>query len=272
MSRQMVEWRLGQRAWLPTRFAAVYRLPSVVPSWHQELWSAVLWAGPGAAVCGRSAAALYGLDRSPPGPIELLLPPNAKHVAPRGVRIRRSEFEVRPREIDGLPVTDPETTLLGVARGVRIDVLDDVLESAFDDGLTTPEKLASAIGRRAGSGPIRRILEGRLPGRPRQRRLEGEFKRLCDTAGLKLVRQVEVRVHGERFFLDFTIDGFRVAVELDGFGKLRTKAGKQAFLTRATKLGLIGWVILHFSWEDVMHRPDYVIATTLEAVTLAKIG
>jgi very-short-patch-repair endonuclease len=186
--------------------------------------------------------------------------------------VRRSDPGTRPRTVDGLPVTDPETTLLGVARSVRIDVLDDVLESAYDDGLTTPDKLEAALGRRAGSGPIRRILEGRAPGRPRQRRLEGEFLRLVQRAGLEVVRQVEVRVNGERFFLDFTIAGVRVAVEVDGFGKLRTKAGKQKFLERSTKLALIGWVILHFSWEDVMYRPEYVMSTIREAVALAKIG
>jgi hypothetical protein len=31
-------------------------------------------------------------------------------------------------------------------------------------------------------------------------------------------------------------------------------------------------VILHFSWQDVMHRPDYVIRTVLEAVALAETG
>ena len=268
----MIDARLAAEAWRATRFPAVYRLPSQRDTWRQRLWSGWLWAPPDSLVGGRAAAALYRLDRCPEGPIELVLPPNAKHAAPKGVIVRRSDPGTRLRTIDGLPVTDPETTLLGVARSVRIDVLDDVLESAFDDGLTTPDKLEAALGRRAGSGPIRRILEGRVPGRPRQRRLEGEFKRLCDRAGLKLVRQVEVRVNGERFFLDFTIDGVRVAVEVDGFGKLRTKAGKQKFLERSTKLALIGWVILHFSWEDVTYRPDYVIATILEAVAMAKIG
>lgn len=268
-SRDMVDWRCTTGAWVPTRFPAVYRLSSHPVTWRQEVWAAWLWAPPDSLVGGRAAAALYRLDRCPEGPLELVLPPNAKHAAPRGVVIRRSDPGTRPRDLDGLRVTDPETTLLGVARGVRIEVLDDVLESAFDDGLTTPEKLEMALGRRAGSGPIRRILEGRAPGRPRQRRLEGEFERLCETAGIALVRQVEVRVKGERFFLDFTVAGVRVAAELDGFGKLRTKAGKQAFLARSTKLALIGWVILHFSWHDVMHRPDYVIATILEAVALA---
>jgi very-short-patch-repair endonuclease len=272
-SRDMIDWRLSVGEWVPTRFTSVYRLPSHPDSWRQRLWGAWLWAPAGSLVGGRAAAALYGLDRCPEGPIELLLPPNAKHATPKGVTVRRSDAGSRPGEIEGLPVTDPETTLLGVARGVRIEVLDDVLESAFDDGLTTPEKLLLTIGRRAGSGPIRRILEGRAPGRPRQRRLEGEFVRLMSRAGIDVDRQIEVRVNGDRFFFDFTIRGRRVAVEVDGFGKLRTKAGKQKFLERSTKLALIGWTILHFSWEDVMHRPDYVIATVLAALGAhAQIG
>jgi very-short-patch-repair endonuclease len=272
ITEEMVRRRRETGALRATRFPSVYRVPSHAVTWRQELWAAHLWAPPGSLIAGRAGAALYRLDRCAEGPIELVVPCTSKHSAPPGVVFRRSDPGTRPRTIDGLPVTDPETTLLGVARSVPIDVLDDVLESAFDDGLTTPEKLEAALGRRAGSGPIRRILDGRVPGRPRQRRLEGEFKRLCERAGLKLVRQVEVRVNGERFFLDFTIDGVRVAVEVDGFGKLRTKSGKQKFLERSTKLALIGWVILHFSWEDVMYRPDYVIATILEAVAIAKIG
>lgn len=272
LTDRMRQERLEAGALVPTRFPAVYRLPSHEVTWRQELWCAQLWSPPDSLIAGRAGAALYRLDRCPEGPIELVVPSTSKHSAPPGVVVRRSDPGTRSRTIEGLPVTDPETTLLGVARSVRIEVLDDVLESAYDDGLTTPEKLEAALGRRAGSGPIRRILEGRAPGRPRQRRLEGEFFRLVQRAGLEVVRQVEVRVNGERFFLDFTIAGVRVAVELDGFGKLRTKAGKQAFLERSTKLALIGWAILHFSWQDVMYRPDYVIATILEAVALAKIG
>jgi very-short-patch-repair endonuclease len=269
VTEEMVRRRRETGALLATRFPGVYRLPSHLETWRQEVWAMWLWAPPDSLVAGRAAAALYTLDRCPEGPLELLVPPHAKHGAPPGVVIRRSDPGARSRVVEGLPVTDPETTLLGVARGVRLEVLEDVLESAFDDGLTTPERLLLGIGRRAGSGPIRRILDGRVPGRPSQKRLEGETKRLARAAGIELERQVEVRVNGERFFFDFTIRGVRVAVEVDGFGKLRTKAGKQKFLERSTKLALIGWTILHFSWEDVMFRPDYVIATIRAAVAAA---
>lgn len=263
---QLRRYRLETGAWHATPYPGVYRLPSHPESWRQNLWAAWLWAPPDSLVAGRAAGALYGLDRCPEGPVDLLLPPHAKHVAPTGVRLLRAEAVGRPREIEGLPVTDPETTLLGVARSVRIEVLDDVLESAFDAGLTTPKKLLLAIGRRAGSGPIRRVLEGRAPGRPRQSVLEGELHRLARAAGLELVRQFEVRVEGDRFFLDFAVPALRLAIEVDGFGKLRTKAGKQRFLERSTRLALLGWTILHFSWEDVMLRPEYVLQAILGAL------
>lgn len=267
-SRDMVEWRLEVGAWQPTRFPSVYRLPSHEATWHQDLWAASLWAPPDGLIAGRSAAALYGLDRCPPGPVELLLPPESKHKAPRGLVIRRSAYPGRPRMVDGLPVVDPETALLGVARAVRADVLGDVLESAFDMGLTSPEKLVLAVGRRHGSGPIRRILDGRAPGRPRQSRLEGEFERLCAGAGIRLERQYEIRVRGKLYVVDYAAPQRRRGFELDGFGKLRTKAGKQAFLERATALALAGWSLLHFSWDDVAGRPQYV----LDCVAYAETG
>ena len=58
-----------------------------------------------------------------------------------------------------------------------------------------------------------------------------------------------------------------LGVELDGLGKLRTKAGKLPFLERATQLQIAGWRLLHFGWDDVKGRPDYV----LESLAAAKI-
>lgn len=265
-SHRMIRYRLDQGAWHRTGFDHVYRLGAHEPTWLHRVWASWLWAPPDAYVAGRAAAALYQLDRCPPGPLELLLPLHAKHLAPRGVRVRRSASPVRPRTIEGLPVTDPETTLLAVARSVAGDVLDDVLESAFDLGLTTENKLLLTIGTRPGSGAIRRVLSGRTPGRARQSRAEGELARLVRRRlGMELERQVEVRTSRGRFFLDFAIVGLRVAFEVDGFGKLRTKQGKQDFLRRQNALALEGWVLLHFSWEDLMYRPNYVIDCIVQA-------
>ena len=259
-SDDMARYRLENGVWLPTRFPAVYRLPPCPRTWRQELWAGSLWGGRGALIAGRSAAALYGIDRCPEGPIELLLPLHDGRAAPRGVRVRRTAAPGVGRDLDGLRVTDPETTLLGVARAVRPDVLDDIIESTLELGLTTSDRVLDAIGCRAGSGPIRDLLEGRVPGRPRQRRLEGEFWRLVAPLGLDLVRQHEVSVDGKRYFLDVAAVPFKTGFELDGLGKLRTKTGKQDFLRRATALQVAGWRLLHFGWDDVTKHPDGVLA------------
>lgn len=273
LSERMIRHRLTTNAWHRTEFDTVYRVGARPPDWHHRVWAMWLWGGPNAHVAGRSAAALYGLDRCPPGPLELLVPLHAKHAAPRGVTVRRSSYPARPRTIDGLTVTDPETTLLAVSRGVARDVLDDVLESAFDLGLTTERRLLFAIGSRPGSGAIKAILDGRVPGRPRQSRLEGELTRLAERRlGLRLDRQIQVTTANGRYFVDYAFVRLRVAFEVDGFGKLRTKKGKQQFLDRQTALALEGWVLLHFSWEDVMYRPDYVVDCILRAGRSTRIG
>lgn len=272
-SDKMVRARLAGGAWHRTEFDHVFRVGARPPTWLHRVWASWLWGGPDSYVGGGAAGALYGLDRCPPGRLELLLPPHAKHAAPRGVTVRRSAYPVRPRTIGGLPVTDPETTLLALSRSSSRDVLDDILESAFDLGLTTERKLLFAIGARPGSGAIKAILDGRTSGRPRQSRLEGELSRLAERRlGMRLERQVEIRTSRGSYFVDYALARIRVAFEVDGFGKLRTKKGKQQFLRRQTALALEGWILLHFSWDDVMHDPDYVIRCILEAARSTRIG
>src|SRR2546423_14579592 len=50
----------------------VYRFAGSVRSWHQRLMIAVLAAGPGAAVAGRAAAALWGIPGYREGPVEIV--------------------------------------------------------------------------------------------------------------------------------------------------------------------------------------------------------
>ena len=87
-------------------------------------------------------------------------------------------------------------------------------------------------------------------------------------ARIDLVRQHEVVINGKRYFIDYAAPALLAGFELDGFGKLRTKSGKQRFLQRATALQVAGWRLLHFSWFDVTERPDQVVAAVL-AVTAA---
>lgn len=267
----MIRARVRSGAWTAHRLRSIYLDAGHAASWDQELWAAHLWGGPLSMLGGRAAAAIYGLERCAPGPVDLLMPRGAKHGAP-GVTVMRRPPLAKPRRRrpDGLPYADPITTLLGVASLCPADLIDDAMESAFDLGLTTPARLHAALGGQTGAKALRALLDGRQPGRPRQRRLEGELCRLVRRRlQRELRRQHPVDIGPHRYYLDFALPDLRVAIELDGFAKLRGRGGKQRFLTRDTALQASGWVVLHFSWDDVMLRPDYVVATIAQAMRRA---
>ncbi len=254
--------RVRSGAWVRLTPPKTYRLAAFPPTWEQRLWAAWLWAGEGAAISHRSAAALLGLEHFGPGPVELSAPPGGHHRC-AGVRVHESELAPgETRRVSGLVVTGPERTLIDVAgrRGVSVEVVDDAMESAFGLGLTTPQRLQAVLDGRRGSGVLRRLLAARPPGRPRGSALEGRWLRLVRSAGVpEPAGQLEVRAGSERYFLDFAYPHRRLAVELDGFAKLSTKVAKQDLLTRDTNLGLAGWTVLHFTWDDVNLRPQWVL-------------
>lgn len=267
-----VSRRLRAGAWARSGVPLVYRLASWPPSFEASCWAALLWGGPGAALSHATAAALWGLERyERQGQPHVTVPPGRRGSVPGAITHRRIVGRAASRVIEGLRVTDPERTLLDEAwrRDVRDDVVEDAVESALRLGLTTVERLwAAAASREPGSRRLRRVLERRGgQRRPRGSALEGAFVRLMREAGLpQPVGQFEVRVANERFFVDFAFPALRVAIELDGMAKLRTTDGAAHFLRRQTLLAAAGWRLLRFTWDDVQHRPAWVVACLRAAV------
>lgn len=266
-SHQAIHRRVRSGAWVRLAPAKTYRVAACPPTWQQRLWAAWLWGGEGGAISHRSAAALLGLERFPPGPVEVSVAGGGNHRC-RGAAVHEAQLSQRElRKVSGLVVTGPERTLIDVARlpGIGVDVVDDAMESAFRLGLTTPGRLQAALHER-GSAALRRLLAARAPGRARGSTLEGRWLRLARHSGLsEPVPQLEVRLGDQRYFLDYAFPHRLLAVELDGFAKLSTKAAKQALLARDTNLRLAGWTVLHFTWDDVHLRPGWVV----ESVRLA---
>jgi predicted transcriptional regulator of viral defense system len=107
-----------------------YRMTAVARSHEQSVRAALLWAGPGAAAAGRSAAEVYRLEG-----VQALTP---EIVVPREQRLHSTRVIVhRPenlqalmiRQRHGLPVTGIEATL--VALGAALD--PEALEVACED-------------------------------------------------------------------------------------------------------------------------------------------
>ena len=69
--------------------------------------------------------------------------------------------------------------------------------------------------------------------------------------------------------VDVLFDAARVAIEVDG----RAYHGVDQFQSdreRDNRLVGAGYVVLHFTWEDLLHRPDVVIHQVRAALSRSK--
>lgn len=251
----------------------VWRVTGHPPSWHQRVMSACL-AERGMA-SHRTAAALWGLDGFRRSIVEIVTPrwsrrPNTS------VRIHES-LDIRPEdwaERDGIPCESVERLLCGLGAVVHPAMVEQGFDDALNRGLTTAEAvrdrfvLLARRGRR-GCGVLRPLLERRLGTvGPRPGEFARRFLRILEGAGLPApVLEHEIRSGGA--FLG-RVDGAyvdrRIAVELDSDRWHRGRQRRQHDLARQNGLLLDRWLVLRFTWEDVVGRPEYVAATIRAAL------
>lgn len=262
--------RRGEFASLMSGVYATFTGPLPPPS---RVWAALLYAGPGAAVAGRSALWLHRLVDALPATVEVAIPPSRRVVAQPGVRIlvrRRLDREVHP-------AVDPPRLRLEPA------VLDVV------DGLTRPQDVVALVLRatqRRHTTPDR--LAAALAARPRHawRRLLGDV--LADAAdGVQSVLErrylhdVE-RAHGlprgrrnerERSagdssrYRDVRHRAYRVIVELDG---REAHPPELTYRDRQRDVDQVlrGETVLRFGWAEVAADPCGTAAAVAVALHL----
>lgn len=205
---------------------------SVVPRSLQQMLLATCLRAPGRIwVSHRAAAALWGLDDSPSGLVEVT----------SIVSLRSDGCEVVVHRVDGMPTKDtclvggiPATTVHRTLRDLgavtNADVVEAALESALRDGTTSIERLErrlSEIGGRGrrGAGVLRRVLDRREPGAaPTASGLETQFVQLLRRGRLPQPKRQEVirdegglvaRVDFEYVGRDIIIEGTVASITSD---------------------------------------------------------
>ena len=164
--------------------------------------------------------------------------------------------------VDGIPTVTPTRLLCHLGEVVDEETLEVVLEEALRRGLTSLDRLArriealSANGRR-GVGPIRRLMDARGDGPAAESFLEVKTIRLLRKARLHPVRQFRV---GRRR-VDLAFPDVLLGIELLGGGTHDGPVARARDALRHNELAASGWTILYFTYEDVVRRPDYVVAT-----------
>jgi hypothetical protein len=243
-------------------------------SWQQDALAAVLVAGRGAVVSHMSAAVLWrfdGLHR--PDQVEITVPRGRQpRVVPATVH---SSVDLGPADIDVrylVPRTAPCRTLCDIACHLSPRRLEAVLDHAERTNQIWRPLLRwrlHDLRRRGRPGlPALADLVDRTDGRPLgDSWLEQEAIRIIAHAALPVPRvQVKLRKRAGSSVktiarVDLFWDVVKLVAELAGHGTHATRRERQAGAERAARLGLAGWEVVEFTYEDVVERPLYVVDT-----------
>lgn len=243
----------------------VYAVGRPDTSLHGRWLAAVLSCGPAALLSHRSAAVLWGLaDASIEAEVEVVVP-RTKVRRTSGIRVHR-RVDLGPehrREIAGIPLTDPISTLVDLASCVVEWRVERAINAADRLDLVDPETLRAAVPDlppRPGMARLRRLLG--LDALT-DTGLERKFLGLARSVGLPSP-ETQAWVNGYR--VDFYWRDLGLVVEVDGWRYHRT-AGEQATDNRRdhshTRSGL---TTLRIAENQIRYEPQTVKATLLAAV------
>jgi very-short-patch-repair endonuclease len=226
--------------------------------------AALLSCGQGALLSHRSAAVLWGLLPNTAA-LEVVIPGSVRRRRP-GIRVhRRSGLAPSDQRIvQGIPVTDPISTLVDLATRVPEWRVERAINEADRLDLVDPEVLRVAIdslSRRPGIGRLKRLLDRQT---------------FCDTGlerrFLSIVRSAKLSgpetqawVNGYR--VDFYWPRIGLVVETDGLRHHRTESEQASDRRRDQAHTAAGLTTLRFAEGQIRYEPQRVGATLAAVVS-----
>lgn len=167
LSPSLIERRLRSRALLKEH-PGVYRVGHAAPSLDATYHAAVLACGPGALLCGRAAAHLYGLLRTAEPPRPEVLAPSERLIEGVGVRRSRGSLEEDACVFRGIPITSVARTTVDLAAHLSLAYLARAWHEAGVRYRTVPDEIDAVLDRRR-QRPARATSAGSSTARCRSR-------------------------------------------------------------------------------------------------------
>ena len=238
----------------------------------QRILAATLSIGGRPIASHRTALHLWGAwNPKVDEPIDVIIDhrPGGRRLEGVVVHRPRDMKELAPVRLLGIPVTTATRSLIDFA-AVAPHALNSVTERLLLAGTLSRDHLRAAValhskqGRR-GIGPVRELLRTwPYSDKPSESVLEMRMDRLLSDTNLP---HHETQIEEGPFRIDFGWPEWRVAGEVDGWGKYDMLEQFNKQTERDAYLQVRGWLVLHFTWRDVTRRPRSVVSRIREALT-----
>ncbi|SFC30766.1 Protein of unknown function [Nocardioides terrae] len=180
------------------------------------------------------------------------------------VQIRR--LDLPPRDVERGAVTSIERTVLDCTRSLSFDEGLCVADSALRSGMSKQRLLDLAAGAKGpGSRRIRWVAHHASPLAANP--FESVLRALALSVGLRV--QPQVRLGGDYYLgrPDLVDIELRIILEADSFESHGTPAALRRDASRYNEFVINGWLVLRFTWEQVMFQPEQVRRILLGAIT-----
>lgn len=228
----------------------------VIP--REGMWlAAVLASGPDAVLSHRSAADLWGVQRSAAGAKIDVTSPRSCRSTPR---IRRHQVGLRVDEVTvrrRIPVTTLARTIFDVSAETSVEGLETTIRQAeylHRFRLDELRRLLERHPRRRGATAIKACL-ARLYRGPRGRRrspLEDRFATLLADSDLpKPDLNALLDLDGDKVEADCLWREQRLIVELDGGKAHSTRVAFESDRERDRRLQAAGWSVIRVTWRQL---------------------
>ncbi len=266
------QWaRLHETGMLRAIHPSVSSLFAYPDSTHQRIRAATLSIGGRPIASHRTALHLWGAwEPNDDEPIDVIVDHRAGGRELTGVTVHRPRDvkELAPIRVDGIPVTVPTRSLIDFA-AVAPHALAAATERLLLAGTISRDHIRAAVARhskqgRRGIGPVRDLLRTwPYADKPAESILEMRVERLLAPTALP---PHETQIEVGPFRIDFGWPQWKIAGEVDGWGKydMLERFNKQT--DRDAYLQVRGWMVLHFTWRDVTRRPQTVVRRLREAL------
>lgn len=263
-SKDLIVNRLEGGRWLRVH-AGVYQVDRRPLEWQSRLLAAVLACGPGARVSHRAAYRLWDLDGIRQAPIEVTMP-FGNLAVPQGVVVHRSRRSTPHVEIEGIPVSGPERTILECCRFIGPLIAGKGLDSAIRQGITNVDRVWLTLANEGGRGvsgtrTMRRALRDRAHDTATDSAAEFELLFYMQKAALPRPELgFELYPQGGRRVPDFVWPDRDKAVEVDGLDAHGSADRLDDDLERQNELMDLGLQIRRFSARRIRRDPEGVVA------------